>query len=117
MRCSGNLFDGLAPSNPDTNKAGIQEIFQTIFLERIFNNAPTVCAITIETDFHPGASVLFETYRCNELQEKKSAKFASVDAAVVEAGRLAHHKMCDGFHYRLASADTGFRDKAPLAIG
>ena len=117
MRCSENLFDVLAPSPPARNNTGIQEIFHTIFLERICNNASIVCAITIETDADPGARVLCETYRCNELQEKKSSRFASVDAAVVEAGRLAHNKMCNGFHYRLASTDTSFRNSAPLASG
>ncbi|GAB5460126.1 conserved hypothetical protein [Hoeflea sp. EC-HK425] len=116
MRCSENLFDVLMPILADTNNSSVQEIFHTIFLERILNNAMTVYTITIETGAQTGARVLCETYRSNELQEKNSAEFASVDAAVVEAGRLAHNKMCNGFHYRLASADTRFRDKAPVAI-
>ena len=116
MRCSENLFDVATPSAADKNNLGIQKIFHTIFLERSFDNAMTVHTITVEAGTTPGARVLCETYKSDELQETRSVRFASVDAAVVEAGRLAHNKMCNGFHYRLASADTSFRDSAPLAI-
>lgn len=115
MRCSENLFDVLEPTGTDKNNTGIQKIFHTIFLERPFDNAMTVYAITVEAGARPGARVRCETYRSDELQEKKSVEFSSLDAAVVEAGRLAHNKMRSGFHYRLASADAGFRDSAPLA--
>jgi hypothetical protein len=116
MRCSENLFDMFMPSPSDKNNRGIQEIFQTIVLERLFKQPVTVCAITIEAGNKPGARVLCETYRSNALHEKNWVEFASVDAAVVAAGRLAHNKMCNGFHYRVASANTSFRDCAPLSI-
>ena len=116
MRCSENLFDALTPSPADNNKHGIQEIFHTIFREKSFNKTITVYAITIETAVSPGARVVCETYRSDGLQETRTVGFSSVDAAVVEAGRLAHNKMCNGFHYRMASADTSLRDSTPLAI-
>ena len=116
MRCSENLFDVLTPSPSDKNNLSIQEIFKTIVLERSFNDAMTAYEITIEAGDDPGARILCETYRSNELQEKKWVELASVDAAVVEAGRLAHNKMRNGFHYKLASAETAFRDNAPVVI-
>ena len=116
MRCTGNLFDVLTPSPADKNNFGVQEVFQTIILERSFNNAMTVYEISIEAGASPGARVLCETYRSNELQETTWVEFGSVDAAVVGAGRLAHNKMRHGFHYRLASADTSLRDTTPPAI-
>jgi hypothetical protein len=105
----------LMPSPSDKNNRGIHEIFQTIVLERLFKQTVTICAITIETGNRPGARVVCETYRSNTLHEKNWFEFASVDAAVVAAGRLAHNKMRNGFHYRVASADTDFRDRAPLS--
>jgi hypothetical protein len=116
MRCSGNLFDVLMPSPADQNNHDIQKIFHTIFLERSFNNKMIVCTITVEAGANPGARVVCETYRSNELQENKSVEYSSLDAAVVEAGRLAHNKMRCGFHYRLASADTSFRNNPSLAV-
>jgi len=115
MRCSENLYDMLMPSPSDRNSRGIQEIFQTIILERHLKQPVTVCAITIEAGNRSGARVLCETYKSNTLHEKNWTEFASVDAAVVAAGRLVHNKMCNGFHYRAASADTGFRDHAALS--
>lgn len=104
MQCSGNLFDVLTPSASSINNLSIQEIFQPIVLERIFDDAMTVYEITIEAGVDRGARILCETYRSNELQDKRSVEFPTLDAAVVEAGRLAHNKMRNGFHYRLASA-------------
>ena len=119
MRCSGNLFDVLMPSPADQSNHDIQKIFHTIFLERTFDNAMTVYTITVEAGAQPGARVRCEIYRSDVLQEKQSVEFSSLDAAVVEAGRLAHNKMRSGFHYRLASAnstETCFRDNVPLAV-
>lgn len=107
-----NLYDMIMPSPTDEHNRGVYEIFQTIVLERLFKQALTVCAITIEAGDRPGARVLCETYKSNELRQKNSAEFASVDAAVVEAGRLAHNKLHNGFCYRLASVDASFRDYA-----
>lgn len=109
MGCPTNLYDMLMPSPADEKNFGALEIFQTILLERPFKTATTVCAITIEAGNKPGARVLCETYKSNQLRERNWVEFPSVDAAVVEAGRLAHNKMCNGFHYRLASVDTDFR--------
>lgn len=118
MRCSGNLFDVLTPSPAGQDNHDIQKMFQTIFLERSFDNAMTVYTITVEAGIQPGARVRCEIYRSDVLQEEQSVEFSSLDAAVVEAGRLAHNKMRSGFHYRLASAkstETRFRDNAPIA--
>ncbi len=116
MGCPENLYDMLMPSPVDENNRGVHEIFQTIVQERLFKKALTVCAITIEAGNKPGARALCETYKSNQLHEKNWAEFTSVDAAVVEAGRLAHNKMRNGFHYRLASVDASFRDYATIVI-
>lgn len=116
MRCSENFFDVLTPSASDGNNLSIREIFQTIVLERNFDDAVTKFEITIEARADRGARILCETYRSDELQDKRSVEFPTLDAAVVEAGRLAHNKMRSGFHYRLVSAVTGYRDTLRAAI-
>ncbi|MBC7283758.1 MAG: hypothetical protein H5U12_20285 [Hoeflea sp.] len=116
MGCRGNMYDMLMPSPADEKNRGVREIFQTIFLERHVKRSLTVCEITIEAGSRPGARVLCETYKSDELREGNWIEFPSIDAAVVEAGRLAHNKMSNGFHYRLAAVDTSFRDAAPVAI-
>lgn len=116
MGCPENLYDMLMPSPADENNRGVHEIFQTIVLERLFKKSLTVCAITIEAGNKPGARVLCETYKSNQLHEKNWVEFTSVDAAVVEAGRLAHNKMRNGYYYRLASVDASFRDYPSIVI-
>ena len=116
MGYPGNMYDMLMPSPADDRNRGVREIFQTIFLERHVQRSLTVCEITIEAGNRPGARVLCETYRSDQLREGNWVEFPSVDAAVVEAGRLAHNKMRNGFHYRLAAVETSFRDAAPAAI-
>ncbi|KGF67560.1 hypothetical protein LL06_21560 [Hoeflea sp. BAL378] len=109
------MDDMLMPSPADEKNIGVRDLFQTIFLERHIKRSLTVCEITIEAGSRPGARVLCETYKSDETREGNWVEFPSVDAAVVEAGRLAHNKMRNGFHYRLASVDAGFRDAATAA--
>lgn len=116
MGCPTNLYDMLMPSPADEKNCGVLEIFQTILLERPVRKTLTVCAITIEAGNRPGARVLCETYRSNELRESNWVEFPSVDAAVVEAGRLAHNKMRNGFHYRLGPVEADFRDGSIVII-
>ena len=108
MGCPTNLYDMLMPSPGDAKNAGALEVFETILLERAFRKALTVCAITIETGNSPGAMVVCETYRSNQLRERNWVEFPSVDAAVVEAGRLTHNKMRNGFQYRLGAVEADF---------
>ncbi|MDP2120343.1 MAG: hypothetical protein Q8K28_10605 [Hoeflea sp.] len=102
MGCSENLDDMLLPFPADEMNRGVRELFQTIFLERHVKRSWTVCEITIDAGTRPGARVLCETYRSDEVREGNWVEFPSVDAAVVEAGRLAHNKMRNGFHYSAA---------------
>lgn len=106
MGCPTNLYDMLIPSPLDEKNSGALEVFQTILLERGFRKALTVYAITIEAGNRPGARVVCETYRSNQLRQRNWVEFPSVDAAVVEAGRLTHNKMRNGFHYRLGAMEA-----------
>jgi hypothetical protein len=116
MGCPVNLYDMIMPSSEDMRNRGALEVFQPIFLERFFNKALTVCAIRIEAGDNPGARVLCETYKSHELRERRWVEFASIDAAVVEAGRLVHNKIRNGFSYKLAPIDLGFEKRTASAI-
>lgn len=116
MGCPTNLYDMLMPSPGDEKNCGALEIFQTILLERAFKKALTVYAITVEAGDRPGARVVCETFKSNQLRERNWVEFTSVDAAVVEAGRLTHNKMRNGFHYRLTSVGADFRASGPRVM-
>ncbi|MEQ8737380.1 MAG: hypothetical protein RID59_02295 [Hoeflea sp.] len=111
-----NLYEMIMPSSDDKKNRGALPVFETIILERFFKTALTVCTITIEAGNKPGARILCETYRSHQLRERRWVEFASIDAAVVEAGRLAHNKMRTGFHYRLASVDKSFGNPASTVM-
>ncbi|WP_420406888.1 hypothetical protein [Hoeflea sp.] len=104
------------PSAKDTKNYGALEVFETIILERVFRKALTVCTITVEAGNKPGARILCETYKSRQLRERSWVEFASIDAAVVEAGRLAHNKMRSGFSYRLAPVEGGLEKRTATAI-
>ena len=116
MGCSASLYEMIMPSSEDTKNHGALEVFETIILERLFKKALTVCTITIEAGNKPGATILCETYKSHRLRERSWVEFPSIDAAVVEAGRLVHNKMRTGFHYRLASPDESFGNSAPIVM-
>lgn len=100
MEYSGNLYDIIMPSMADKRNNGAYRIFQKIILENIAKNKFNTCEITIEAGSVPGARIHFETYENTKLDENKWFDFSSVDAAVIEAGRLSHNKMRNGFKYR-----------------
>lgn len=105
MEYSGNLYDMIMPSQVDKRNRGVHRVFQKIVLEQLLDNELTTCEITIEAGDVPGARIHFETYENAKLDENKWFDFSSVDAAVIEAGRLSHNKMRNGFKYRSNPAD------------
>lgn len=102
MGYSGNLFDLIVPSPMDRKNYGANRIFEKIALEYFFDQRSTLCEITIEAGDKPGARIHFETYEDNVLHENMCFSFNTLDAAVIEAGRLVHNKMHSGFKYKLA---------------
>lgn len=100
MDYAGNLYDIIMPTSNDRRNRGAYRIFQKIVLEHIVGNAFNTCEITIEAGSVPGARIHFETYENTRLDENLWFDFGSVDAAVIEAGRLSHNKMRNGYKYR-----------------
>lgn len=111
-----NLYDMIMPSSEDGKNHGALEVFETIILERSLKKALTVCTIRIEAGTKPGARILCEIYRSHQLRERRWVEFASIDAAVIEAGRLVHNKMRTGFHYKLASVDESFGNPVSMVM-
>lgn len=106
---SSNMYGIIMPSRFDKNNYEIYNIFQPIVLERLNEKIATICKITIEAGIQPGASINFETCKADESPKRKCVNFPSVDTAIIEAGRLAHNKMREGFRYRVAMADLRAR--------
>ncbi|WP_394689002.1 hypothetical protein [Hoeflea sp.] len=100
MEYAGNLYDIIMPTPNDSRNYGVYKVFQTIVLEHIAGNTFNTCEITIEAGSVPGARIHFETYENTKRDENLWFDFGSVDAAVIEAGRLSHNKMRNGYKYR-----------------
>lgn len=92
-----NLYGMIMPLPTDKNNYEICELFEPIVLVRMNSKTAITCKITIQAGVHPGASISCETCRDGEKPKRKSVNFPSVDTAVIEAGRLAHTKMCQGY--------------------
>lgn len=106
MDTTSNLFGMIMPSQMDKNSYEIYKLFQPIFLELSNDEIATTCKIVIEGGTQAGASVHFETCKAGESPKRKCVNLPSVDTAIIEAGRLAHNKMQEGFRYRVDMADV-----------